>query len=236
MTTPKIFKSQTLDFGPAMPLKLSKKPTENEPHVAKMRWFNLGSWTAVVTVRQLLHRNNPWGGLPCSEAGSNGPHGDQVGCLPCSGDNESKQSCTKRGLVYETICLDCEKEAKMKESRGEVGLSYKYAGTTHGCLRRRGGQHLADLKAGLEEKLGDKTSHMLIHLRESHPGENPRPRWGMKMIKTYTTTFKRLLAELVHIKYLARDPTVVLLNQKCGGYQGYNLPRLSVQNEWGGGG
>ena len=51
MTTPKIFKSQTLDFGPAMPLKLSKKPTENEPHVAKMRWFNLGSWTAVVLVQ-----------------------------------------------------------------------------------------------------------------------------------------------------------------------------------------
>ena len=47
MTTPKIVKSQTLDFGPAMPLQLSKKPTENEPHVAKMRWFNIGSWTAV---------------------------------------------------------------------------------------------------------------------------------------------------------------------------------------------
>ena len=47
MTTPKIVKSQTLDFGPAMPLQLSKKPTENEPHVAKMRWFNVGSWTAV---------------------------------------------------------------------------------------------------------------------------------------------------------------------------------------------
>ena len=47
MTTPKIFKSQTLDFGPAMPLQLSKKPTENEPHVAKMRWFNIGTWTAV---------------------------------------------------------------------------------------------------------------------------------------------------------------------------------------------
>ena len=28
---------------------------------------------------------------------------------------------------------------------------------------------------------------------------------------------------------------VVLLNQKCGGYQGYSIPRLSVQNEWGGG-
>ena len=47
MTTPKIVKSQTLDFGPAMPLQLSKKPTENEPHVAKMRWSNIGSWTAV---------------------------------------------------------------------------------------------------------------------------------------------------------------------------------------------
>ena len=189
-----------------------------------------------VTVRQLLHRNNPWGGLPCSKAGSNGPHGDQVGCLPCCGDNETKQSCTKRGIVYETMCLDCEEEAKRKESRGEVGLSYKYAGTSHGCLRRRGGQHLGDLKAGLEGKVGDKTSRMLIHLMESQPGKNPRPRWRMKMIKTYSTTFKRLLAELVHIKYLARDPKIVLLNQKCGGYQGYNLPRLSVQNEWGGGG
>ena len=47
MTTPKMFKSQTLDFGPAMPFQLSKKPTKNEPHVAKMRWFNIGSWTAV---------------------------------------------------------------------------------------------------------------------------------------------------------------------------------------------
>ena len=141
---------------------------------------------------------------------------------------ETKLSCTKRGIVYETTCLDCEEEAKRKESRGEVGLSYKYAGTSHGCLRRRRGQHLGDLK--------DKTSHMLIHLMESHPGENLRPRWGTKMIKTYSTTFKRLLAELVHIKYLARDPKIVLLNQKCGGYQGYNLPRLSVQNEWGGGG
>ena len=122
----------------------------------------------------------------------------------------------------------------MKESRGEVGLRYKYAGTSHGCQRRRGNQHLADLKAGLEDKLGDKTSHMLIHIRESHPGENPRPRRGMKM-KTYSTTFKRLLAELVHIMYLVRDPKVDLLNQKCEGYQGYNLPRLSVQNEWRGG-
>ena len=184
-----------------------------------------------VTVRQLLHRNNPWGGLPCSESGSTGPHGDQVGCLPCSGDNETKQNCTKRSLVYETTCLTCEQEAKRKESRGEVGLRYKYCGTSHGCLRRRGRQHLTDLKAGLEGKLGeDRVSHMLIHIRESHPGEDPRPRWGMKLIKTYTTTFKRLLGELVHIKYLAKDPKIVLLNQKCGGYQGYHLPRLSVQN------
>ena len=51
------------------------------------------------------------------------------------------------------------------------------------------------------------------------------------MIKTHSTTFKGLMAELVHIKYLAKDPKIVLLNQKCGGYQGYKLPRLSVQ--WG---
>ena len=184
------------------------------------------------TVRLLLQRNNPWGGLPCSQAGSTGPNGDQVGCLPCSGDNETKQSCEKRSLVYETTCLDCDQMSKTLEARGEVGLTYRYCGTTSGGMRRRGGQHLADLKAGLEGKLDEgKTSHMLHHIRASHPGENPRPRWGMKMIKTYSTTFKRLLAELVHIKYLAKNPKIELLNQKCGGYQGYQLPRLSVQ--WG---
>ncbi len=50
----------------------------------------------------------------------------------------------------------------------------------------------------------------------------------MKMVKTYSTTFKRLLGELVHIKYLAKDPNIELLNKKCGGYQGYVIPRLSV--------
>ena len=183
-----------------------------------------------VTVRQMVQRNNPWGGLPCSQAGSTGPHGDQVGCLPCSGDNETKQNCTKRSSVYETTCLSCDKKAQENESRGLVGLRVKYCGTTHGSQRRRGQEHLRDLKAGLEDKLGEKTSHMFIHLRESHPGENPRPRWGMKMIKTYTSTFKRLLGELVHIKYLAKDPNIELLNKKCGGYQGYSLPRLSVQD------
>ena len=54
------------------------------------------------------------------------------------------------------------------------------------------------------------------------------------MVKTYTSTFKRLLAELVHIKYLAKDPKIELLNQKCGGYQGYSIPRLSVDNGGGG--
>ncbi len=49
-----------------------------------------------VTVRQMLQRNNPWGGMPCSQAGSTVPHGDQVGCLQCPGDNENKQNCTKR--------------------------------------------------------------------------------------------------------------------------------------------
>ena len=32
----------------------------------------------------------------------------------------------------------------------------------------------------------------------------------------------------MHIKYLAKDPNIELLNKKCGGYQGYVIPRLSV--------
>ena len=159
-----------------------------------------------VTVRQLLQRNNPWAGLPCSHAGSTGPHGNQVGCLPCSGDNETKQSCTKIFSVYETTCLSCDEKFKEKESKGEeAGLRVKYCGTSKGGLIRRGNQNLKDLKLGLKDKLGDKTSHMFIHIREAHQGESPRPRWGMRMVKTYTSTFKRLLAELVHIKYLAKD-------------------------------
>ena len=32
----------------------------------------------------------------------------------------------------------------------------------------------------------------------------------------------------MHIKHLGKDPNIELLNKKCGGYQGYSLPRLSV--------
>ena len=63
MTIPKIFKSPTFDFGPAMPLQLSKKPTKNEPHVAKMRWFNIGSWTAVPETPSSLVSNESSGSL-----------------------------------------------------------------------------------------------------------------------------------------------------------------------------
>ena len=52
----------------------------------------------------------------------------------------------------------------------------------------------------------------------------------MKKVKRYQSTFLRILAECIRIKYRSREKGIVVLNQKSGDFGSYSLPRLSVQN------
>ena len=50
----------------------------------------------------------------------------------------------------------------------------------------------------------------------------------MKKVKSYPSTFLRILAECIRIKYRADEKGVVVMNQKPGDFGSYSLPRLSL--------
>ena len=52
----------------------------------------------------------------------------------------------------------------------------------------------------------------------------------MKKIKSYPSTFLRILAESIRIKNRSREKGIVVLNRKSGDFGSYTLPRLSIQS------
>ena len=61
-----------------------------------------------------------------------------------------------------------------------------------------------------------------------HPGEEPK--FGMTIVRTYTSAFTLAMGEVIRILYRSREKDVVLLNSKAGDFATYSLPRLSVSN------
>ena len=58
-----------------------------------------------------LHKSNPWEETNC--------HRDD--CLFCNGNNENMiGKCKQRGVVYETLCMLCERERKRKEGEWRI--------------------------------------------------------------------------------------------------------------------
>ena len=59
-----------------------------------------------------LHKSNPWEEVICG----------REDCLFCYGSNEKMiGKCKKRGVVYETLCMLCEKERKREDMKGGGG-------------------------------------------------------------------------------------------------------------------
>ena len=119
-------------------------------------------------LEDLLHKSNPWQGLDCN----------RELCLLCktketTGKNKG-QECTKRLLVYEFWCLDCEREEEervkresgedeklMEELRKGIRI-YKYIGETARSIYKRALEHkiaMDSLSSG---------SYMLKHCIDRH--------------------------------------------------------------------
>ena len=168
-------------------------------------------------VLQLLHTNDPFGGAHCG----------RDTCIPCNNnDKEKKENCDKRGILYETFCTRCEEVAKTKKARGEDAVTYRYVGKSHLAMADRGAMHLADSRRGMAGR--SDGSHMARHTLEMHPGEEPK--FGMTIVRTYTSSFTLAMGEVIRILYRSREKGVVLLNSKAGDFATYSLPRLSVMN------
>ena len=168
-------------------------------------------------VLQLLHTNDPFAGAPCGRAS----------CIPCNNsEKEKKENCDKRGILYETFCVQCEEVAKTKKARGEEAVTYRYVGKSHLAMADRGALHLADSRRGMAGRFDG--SHMARHALEMHPGEEPK--FGITIVRTYKSSFTLAMGEVIRILYRSREKGMVLLNSKARDFATYSLPRLSVMN------
>ena len=184
----------------------------------------------------MLHKSDKWSGLPCHR-------GDK--CKPCSTPGDIKQNCTASG-VYITWCLDCERSqeqelqrkkeepekdqgnkqktvAKGDKEEGEEVIKYLYCGQTSGGIWRRGILHDQDLKRCVPD------THQFEHVQAHHQGQEPPPKFGMKLIKRCSTVLQRLIYEAVKIRQFSNKKNIVLLNSKFE--MSSVLPVLSVLKE-----
>ena len=128
--------------------------------------------------------------------------------------------------MYETFCTRCRDIAKARKAKGEKASIYLYVGKSHLAMADRGAKHLEDAVRGMEGRFDG--SHMARHALEMHPGEQPK--FGMTIVRTYTSAFTLAMGEVIRILYRSREKDVVLLNSKAGDFATYSLPRLSVSN------
>ena len=218
-----------------LPIQInSKKLTQQEVWLTQMSQEK----TKVVersgcTIRQILIRSNPWAKGHCGR-----PEGE---CPPCD-TGDGKQNCQQRSVLYETFCIRCKEEAdKQKEQdAGTTEITEKrvvnsvYTGETSLTLRERmvgvrgegarGGGHLNDYEKGLEK------SHMTKHWLSCHRGEE-KPKFGVKIIKSFTSCMVRQLWECIRIRRRLQEQAkgnVRLLNSKSE-YSRCSLPRLVVE-------
>ena len=110
------------------------------------------------SLKSIFPLSSLWDGTKCG----------RNSCITCSQRTEELPPCTRRSVLYENICSNCNKGAGSKgevENKGDIPSIY--VGETSRTLQERGMEHLAALKGGSER------SHMRKHQELHHGGEEP---------------------------------------------------------------
>ena len=114
------------------------------------------------TLESLLSNKNLWSGEECGRGV----------CRTCAQEDEKKEPCTLRNIIYESECAKCnppgtrkEQDKKGLEERSDVPSLY--VGETARSIHERAQEHWRDAENMKEE------SHMQEHQQASHGGEQP---------------------------------------------------------------
>ena len=175
-------------------------------------------------LEDLLRKSDPWVGMDCL----------RETCLHCRTKEKCKdirkQSCTKRNLVYEIWCMECEEkdirrieeradgDEKRKKDLMEKMRVFKYIGETNRSVFERAYEH----SKGIESLNSD--SFMLKHSVDKHEGEKLNgERFGVKVLQYTRTSFERQILESVKIQ---ENKEHHLLNSKSE-YNRCAIPRLT---------
>ena len=171
-------------------------------------------------MKQLLPNTDPWAGETCPK----------LDCPPCTqgGNQERRDNCFRRNILYEARCGVCEDEemekdggAKKKEKRPKFGEKIEgkniYVGESSRSLFERSKEHI---KAGEEKR---EESFIAKHWQESHPDMRKVPEFRFKIVRSYRDPLTRQVGESVRI-----DMRKGVLNSKTM-YSRNPLPRLVLE-------
>ena len=146
---------------------------------------------------QVLPNTNPWGGQGCS----------RQDCHTCNqgGEEDKKEDCFRRNILYESICGTCEdrkgiheKEKIKRKKGGKLEGRNIYVGKTSRSLYERSKEHIRDGRSKAED------SHIAKHWEETHKGEE-MPHFRFKIVRNFQDCLSRQVAESVRID-LREDP------------------------------
>ena len=199
--------------------QLAKMLREEETSLEKLTGYRVKYVErAGMSIGNILCKSDHWSGGHCGRSD----------CLLCftkdkTGKN-TKQSCRKRNIVYETWCQLClEREEQRAEERGKdkkkIKMS-KYIGESAKSAYERGKEHMGD------RRTLNLRSHMLKHAVDMHGDVEPeKVEFRMKVLKYHKSAFERQVSESIKIRNNSRHN---ILNSK-GEYNRCALPRLGLK-------
>ena len=145
-------------------------------------------------LRHILSNSNPWKGKHC----------EREDCHPCSQQNEKKDDCRKRSIIYENSCIVCNPAEKKTKNKKDLEDDRRtpsiYVGESAGSLDERTREHLKDATDVQVE------SHMRKHWEIEHGDLQGPPRFKMKVIKYCRSALERQIGEATSEFYY---PTLV---------------------------
>ena len=162
----------------------------------------------------LFSNKNPWAGQKCG----------RTKCTLCKQNTERVEGCTTTNLVYESACVVCNGEEKIKNKEGLEDKREEpsiYVGESARSIMERGLEHQKDYNTMKED------NHMLKHWSSAHPNDQ-RPKFNMFVVKSYKSCLERQVGEAVCIQLRGNT-----LNSRAeGAYNRCKVTRLVVDTEW----
>ena len=151
------------------------------------------------------------GGIPC----------DRKECTTCTQGIEEIPDCTRRSIVYESICKKCVPEATKPGPVEPLGVDTPciYVGESSRSIAERAGEHWDAYRARKPD------SHIWKHHLVHHDGQG-EPEMVFKMVGTFKSALSRQINEAVIIK----NRGILALNSKSE-YDRCRIHRLTVGEE-----
>ena len=181
---------------------------------------------AGIKLQDMLTSSDPWSGEDCGRD-----------CMLCTTKTitgkKLSQDCTRRSLVYETWCLSCEEEDKLKiQERNDITnlekkemlkkmSLHKYVGETARSVFERAFEH-----QNAREQLHPE-SHMLRHIIDKHEDQDMDSiKFGIRILKFTRSSFERQILESVQIQEQRKDHHI--LNSRSE-YNRCAVPRMATK-------